>query len=56
VRKVFRIGLTDGDYSEILPVREGKEVSLKSEYQVITGIEGGSSASGAKPAGGPRMF
>jgi HlyD family secretion protein len=56
VRKVFRLGLTDGDCSEILPVREGKEVSLKVGDQVITGIEGGSSAGGTRPSGGPRMF
>jgi len=62
VRKAFRLGLTDGEYSEILPLRDAKEAQLKVGDLVITGIEGqafgasgGSSGSGPQRSG-PRMF
>jgi len=62
VRKAFRLGLTDGEYSEILPLRDAKEAQLKVGDLVITGIEGqapgaSSGSSGAGPQrSGPRMF
>jgi len=60
VRKAFRLGLTDGEYSEILPLRDAKEAQLKVGDLVITGIEGQvSGATGGAGAGqrsGPRMF
>ena len=62
VRKAFRLGLTDGEYSEILPLRDAKEPQLKVGDLVITGIEGqasggtsGSSGAGAQRSS-PRMF
>jgi HlyD family secretion protein len=62
VRKVFRLGLTDGEYSEILPLRDAKEAQLKVGDLVITGIEGqisatpGGAGTGANQRSGPRMF
>jgi HlyD family secretion protein len=62
VRKAFRLGLTDGEYSEILPLRDAKEAQLKVGDLVITGIEGqpAGASSGTGGAGaqrsGPRMF
>lgn len=63
VRKAFRLGLTDGEYSEILPLRDAKEAQLKAGDLVISGIEGqvssasgGASAAGAGQRNGPRMF
>lgn len=59
VRKAFRLGLTDGEYSEILPLRDAKEAQLKVGDLVITGIEGkgsGTTGSGSSAPSGPRMF
>ncbi len=62
VRKAFRLGLTDGEYSEILPLRDSKEPQLKVGDLVITGIEGQASGASSGPSGagaqrsGPRMF
>ena len=61
VRKAFRLGLTDGEYSEILPLRDRPEAELKVGDLVITGIEGpsGRSGTGTNPSparGSPRMF
>ncbi len=54
VRKVFRAGITDGDYTEVLPLKDGEPPSLKPGDQVIVGIEG---QAGTKPASNaPRMF
>ena len=57
VKKSFRIGLTDADYSEILPLKNEKEPQLKEGDKVIVGIEGGNNGKdkGSAP-GGPRMF
>jgi HlyD family secretion protein len=57
VKKSFRIGLTDADYSEILPLKNEKEPQLKEGDKVIVGIEGAINAKekGSTP-GGPRMF
>ena len=58
VRKAFRLGLSDGEYSEILPLKRDQANELNVGDQVIVGIEG----SGNKPdasatqRGGPRMF
>jgi HlyD family secretion protein len=61
VRKAFRLGLTDGEYSEILPLRDAKDAQLKVGDLVITGIEGQASGASGGPSGagqrsGPRMF
>jgi len=62
-RKAFRIGITDGESTEILPLRDSKEPELKVGDLVIMGIEGQNSANGgAGPSGqnsggrGPRGF
>lgn len=54
VRKIFRAGITDGESTEMLPTKEGQEISVKVGDRVIVGIEG--STQNAKPAAGPRMF
>ena len=56
VRKAFRLGLTDGEYSEILPLRDAKEAQLKVGDLVISGIEGQAAGAGAAKPSGPRMF
>jgi HlyD family secretion protein len=54
VRKTFRAGITDGESTEMLPAKEGQELSVKAGDRVIVGIEG--STQNPKPAAGPRMF
>jgi HlyD family secretion protein len=54
VQKTVRLGLSDGNASEVLPSENG-ETELKSGDLVITGITGASKSSGARPAG-PRLF
>jgi HlyD family secretion protein len=54
VQKTVRLGLSDGNASEVLPSESG-ETELKSGDLVITGITGASKSSGARPAG-PRLF
>ena len=54
VQKTVRLGLSDGNASEVLPSESG-ETELKSGDLVITGITGGSKSSSARPAG-PRLF
>lgn len=57
VRKSFRLGVTDGDYSEILPLKEGGKNQLKVGDLVITGIDGQTTKSApSSPRNGPRMF
>jgi HlyD family secretion protein len=54
VQKTVRLGLSDGNASEVLPSENG-DAELKSGDLVITGITGASKSSGARPAG-PRLF
>lgn len=54
-RKVFKIGITDGEFTEILPVKEGLPLEIKVGDKVITGIEGSAQAKPAAPSA-PRMF
>jgi HlyD family secretion protein len=54
VQKTVRLGLSDGNASEVLPSENGG-AELKSGDLVITGITGASKSSGARPAG-PRLF
>jgi HlyD family secretion protein len=54
VQKTVRLGLSDGNASEVLSSENG-ETELKSGDLVITGIAGVSKSSGARPAG-PRLF
>ncbi len=54
VQKTVRLGLSDGNASEVLPSENG-ETELKSGDLVITGITGASKSSGGRPAG-PRLF
>jgi HlyD family secretion protein len=54
VQKTVRLGLSDGNASEVLPSESG-ETELKPGDLVITGITGASKSSGARPAG-PRLF
>jgi len=54
VRKAFRSGISDGEATEILPLKDGQEPELKAGDRVIVGIEGQSQTT--KPASGPRMF
>jgi HlyD family secretion protein len=54
VQKTVRLGLSDGNASEVLPP-ENDEAALKSGDLVITGMTGATKASAARPAG-PRLF
>jgi HlyD family secretion protein len=54
VQKTVRLGLSDGNASEVLPPENGEAV-LKSGDLVITGMTGGAKAGAARPAG-PRLF
>ncbi len=54
VQKTVRLGLSDGNASEVLSAENG-EAELKSGDLVITGITGGPKAGAARPAG-PRLF
>jgi HlyD family secretion protein len=54
VQKTVRLGLSDGNASEVLPPESGEAV-LKSGDLVITGMTGGAKAGAARPAG-PRLF
>jgi len=54
VQKTVRLGLSDGNASEVLPSENG-ETELKPGDLVITGITGASKSSGPRPAG-PRLF
>jgi len=54
VQKTVRLGLSDGNASEVLPPESG-EAALKSGDLVITGITGGAKAGATRPAG-PRLF
>jgi HlyD family secretion protein len=54
VQKTVRLGLSDGNASEVLPPENGEAV-LKSGDLVITGMTGATKASAARPAG-PRLF
>jgi HlyD family secretion protein len=58
VKKAFRLGLSDGEYSEILPLKKDQANELKVGDQVIVGIEGSGNKPDAAtpPRGGPRMF
>ncbi len=50
VQKTVRLGLSDGNASEVLPAENG-ETELKPGDLVITGITGASKPSAARPAG-----
>jgi HlyD family secretion protein len=54
VQKTVRLGLSDGNASEVLPPENGEAV-LKSGDLVITGMTGGAKSGAARPAG-PRLF
>jgi HlyD family secretion protein len=54
VQKTVRLGLSDGNASEVLPPESG-EAALKSGDLVITGMTGGAKAGAGRPAG-PRLF
>ena len=54
-RKVFKIGITDGEFTEILPVKEDKPLEIKVGDKAIVGIEGSAQTKAASPAT-PRMF
>jgi HlyD family secretion protein len=54
VQKTVRLGLSDGNASEVLPPESG-EAALKSGDLVITGITGGAKAGASRPSG-PRFF
>jgi len=59
VRKAFRLGLSDGEYSEILPLKKDQPIELKVGDQVIVGIEGATKPDGnnnTQRSSGPRMF
>ena len=59
VRKAFRLGLSDGEYSEILPLKKDQPNELKVGDQVIVGIEGASKPdanNNTQRSSGPRMF
>jgi HlyD family secretion protein len=54
VQKTVRLGLSDGNASEVLPAESG-DAELKSGDLVITGITGPSKSSSSRPTG-PRLF
>lgn len=54
VQKTVRLGLSDGNASEVLPPENG-DSELKPGDLVITGMTGGAKAGAARPAG-PRLF
>jgi HlyD family secretion protein len=54
VQKTVRLGLSDGNASEVLPPESG-DPELKPGDLVITGMTGGAKAGAARPAG-PRLF
>jgi HlyD family secretion protein len=59
VRKAFRLGLSDGEYSEILPLKKDQPNELKVGDQVIVGIEGTTkqdATNNTQRSSGPRMF
>jgi HlyD family secretion protein len=54
VQKTVRLGLSDGNASEVLPPENG-DSELKPGDMVITGMTGGAKAGAGRPAG-PRLF
>jgi HlyD family secretion protein len=58
VRRAFRLGLSDGEYSEILPIKKDQPIDLKVGDQVIVGIEGGNKpdTTNNSQRNSPRMF
>jgi HlyD family secretion protein len=59
VRKAFRLGLSDGEYSEILPLKKDQPNELKVGDQVIVGIEGATKPdanNNTQRSSGQRMF
>jgi HlyD family secretion protein len=50
------LGITDGEYSQILPLKEGEEVDLKVGDLVIIGIEGQTGVKTPATGGAARMF
>jgi HlyD family secretion protein len=54
VQKTVRLGLSDGNASEVLPAENG-EASLKAGDLIISGMAGGAKAGAGRPAG-PRFF
>jgi HlyD family secretion protein len=56
-RKAFRLGITDGEYSEILPLKDASVPELHVGDLVIVGIEGKLAGKpGSSGPGGPKMF
>ncbi len=55
VQKTIRVGLSDGNSSEVLPGEEGA-ATLKAGDMVIIGVAGGASKVGATRPAGPRLF
>jgi HlyD family secretion protein len=54
VQKTVRLGLSDGNASEVLPPENG-DPELKPGDLIITGMTGGPKAGATRPAG-PRLF
>jgi HlyD family secretion protein len=54
VQKTVRLGLSDGNASEVLPPENG-DSELKPGDLIITGMTGGAKAGATRPAG-PRLF
>jgi HlyD family secretion protein len=54
VQKTVRLGLSDGNASEVLPPENG-DSELKPGDLIITGMTGGAKAGAGRPAG-PRLF
>lgn len=55
VQKTIRVGLSDGNSSEVLPGEEGA-ATLKAGDMVIIGVAGGANKAGATRPTGPRLF
>ena len=55
VQKTIRVGLSDGNSSEVLLGEEGA-ATLKAGDMVIIGVAGGASKVGATRPAGPRLF
>ena len=55
-RKVFKIGITDGEFTEILPVKDDRPLDIKVGDKVIIGIEGSTQTNKSSAPTPPRMF
>jgi HlyD family secretion protein len=55
VQKTIRVGLSDGNASEVLPGEDGM-ANLQASDLVIIGVSGGAGKAGAGRPSGPRLF